>query len=290
MELSHIANANVFFKMECWQHTGSFKARGAFNCLQILNSEQRDLGVVAPTAGNHGIGIAYAASTLGIPAHIFLPDTTDQLKIKYLKKLDANISKFPDIETARIEALKSAKTKGFEFISAYNNKGMICGGGTVAIELLQDICDVDIVVVCVGGGGLISGISSFLKANNPSIQVWGVQTENSPTFIRWFENKEITPVKLLPSIAPGLSGAIEPETMTFSIVRDNVDRMIGVSDNDLIEGLKFMVQHHQQIVEPSGIAGVSAILRESSMLTGKKIAVVVTGRNISYSEFNDLVN
>lgn len=288
--LSEITQGDVFLKMECWQHTGSFKPRGAFNCLQQLNHEQKRRGVVAPTAGNHGIGLSYAANILGIPAHIFLPENCDPMKIDVLKSLKANISLFPDIETARIEALQSAKTENWSFISAYNEKGMISGGGSIGIEILQELSDVDIVVVCVGGGGLISGIASVLKANNPSIEIWGAQTENSPTFVRWFEAGKIIPVTLKPSIAPGLSGIIEPETMTFPIIRDHVDNMIAVSEDDLVDGMRFMMKHHQQVVEPSGVAAVSAIMRKENTLSKKKIAVIVTGRNVSYDEFNSLTN
>lgn len=163
-ELSNITNANVFLKMECWQHTGSFKPRGAFNCLQMLSLEQRKKGVIAPTAGNHGLGLSYAAQKIGVPVHIYLPESTDSIKIDLLRKLNAKVNKFPDIETARLEALNTAKTQELKFISAYNDLGMICGGASIAIELLQDLSSVDIVIVCVGGGGLISGVASFLKS------------------------------------------------------------------------------------------------------------------------------
>ncbi len=288
--LSDLTHADVYLKMECWQHTGSFKARGAFNCLQLLDHDQKRRGVVAPTAGNHGIGLSYAAKTLGIPVHIFLPENTDPMKREVLKSLNANMTLFPDVETARVEALKSAKKENWRFISAYNEEGMIAGGGTIGIEILQDFSDVDIVVVCVGGGGLISGVASVLKANNPSVEIWGAQTENSPTFVRWFDAGKIVPVELTPSIAPGLSGPIEPETMTFPIVRDHVDKMIAMSEEELIEGMKLMMEHHQQVVEPSGIAAVSAVMRKAGALSDKKIAVVVTGRNISFNEFISLLH
>lgn len=288
--LSDISNANVFLKMECWQHTGSFKPRGAFNCLQLLNSQQQRQGVVAPTAGNHGIGLSYAGNKLGIPVHIFLPENTDPLIMNILQRFKATIVKVPDIETAHVEALKAAKTNDLKFISAYNDEGMICGGGSIGIEILQEFSDIDIVIVCVGGGGLIAGISSLLKANKPSIEIWGAQTKNSPTFIRWFEAKQVVPVELLPSIAPGLSGSIEPETITFPIIRDNIDRMVAISENDLIEGMRLMIEHHQQVVEPSGIAAISAVMQEAGTLAGKNIAVIVTGKNISYSEFNALIH
>lgn len=288
--LSELAQADVFLKMECWQHTGSFKARGAFNCLQLLDDEQKRRGVVAPTAGNHGIGLAYAARTLGIPVHIFLPETTDPTKIAVLNSLQAQLTFFPDIETARIEALKAAEQQHWKFLSAYNEKGMIAGGGTVGLEILQDFSDVDAVVVCVGGGGLISGIASAIKANNPAIAIWGAQTEDSPTFVRWFDAGQVVPVELKPSIAPGLSGAIDPQTITFPIIRERVDRITALREDELIEGMRLMVEHHQQIVEPSGIAAVAAVMRHASEFSGKKVAVVVTGRNVSFDEFTSLLS
>lgn len=121
---------------------------------------------------------------------------------------------------------------------------------TIGVEILQDLNEVDIVITCVGGGGLISGLASFLKANNPSIEIWGAQTKNSPTFVRWFEEQETIPVKIAPSIAPGLSGPIEPGTITFPIIRDKVDRMIALSEDELVEGMRFMIENHQQVVEP----------------------------------------
>ncbi len=188
---------------------------------------------------------------------------------------------FPDIETAHVEALKSAQTENWKFLSAYNEAGMIAGGGTIGIEL-EDFSDVDIVVVCVGGGSLFyPGIASVLKANNPSIELWESK-QKKLTFVRWFEAKQIVPIKDTPSIAPGLSGPIEPDTITFPIIRDHVDTMITISEDELIEGMKFMMEHHQQVVEPSGIAAVSAVMRHASMVSKKKVAIIVTGRNISF--------
>lgn len=288
--LSELTEAEVFLKMECWQHTGSFKPRGAFNCLQLLSDGQKRQGVVAPTAGNHGIGLAYAARMLGIPAHIFLPETTDPMKLAVLQSLHAELSMFPDIETARLEALQAAESKHWQFISAYNEEGMIAGGGTIGLEILQDFSEVDVVIACVGGGGLIAGIATVVKANNPAIEIWGAQAEQSPTFVRWFDARQVVPVDVKSSIAPGLSGTIEPDTITFPIIRDSVDTMTGLREDELVEGMRLMAEHHQQIVEPSGIAAVSAVLRHASTLAHKKVAVVVTGRNISFDEFRSLVS
>ncbi len=287
--LSNLTQSSVSLKMECWQHTGSFKPRGAFNCLLSMSNAEKQRGIVAPTAGNHGIGLSFAASRLGIPSNIYLPEKTDPIIIETLRSLNAKITTFTDIETARIEALKSAERENKRFISAYNDECMIAGGGSVGIEILQDMSDVDVVIVCVGGGGLISGIATILKEKRPDIQVWGAQTKNSPTFKTWFDAGKTVDVDLKPSIAAGLSGYIEPETITFPIVQTHVDKMIVVTENELIDSMVFMMKHHQQVVEPSGAAAIAAARKESAALSGKKVVAIATGKNISFQEFKSIV-
>ncbi|MCP4158745.1 MAG: threonine/serine dehydratase [Deltaproteobacteria bacterium] len=286
--LSELTNSEIFLKLECLQHTGSFKARGAFNSFADLDLERYN-GIIAPTAGNHGIGLSFAASKFKIPVHIYLAEDADPIKIKILESQNAIVKRFPDFETAHFEAGVAAKKRKLKFISAYNNDEMVNGGGTVAIEILQDLKDVDIIVVPVGGGGLIAGISKFIKSINPDCMIWGVQTKNSPTFVRWFDMKKTFQVDLKPSIAHGLSGFVEEDTITFPIIKNNVNRMIELDENHLIDGMRFMAENHQLIVEPSGIAAVSALMQEGMDLSGKKVVSVVTGRNISFDEFNKLI-
>ncbi|MDN4593322.1 threonine ammonia-lyase [Polycladomyces subterraneus] len=287
--LSQLYNADIYFKLENLQVTGSFKPRGSLNKLLTLDQTQQTRGVIAPSAGNHGIGLAYASSKLGIPAYVYLPQDTDRGKIKTLNQYGVSLKFFDSIESARQAAMKDAEEEGYIFLSAYNDRSVIAANGTIALEILEDLPDVDTVIVCVGGGGLASGIGTVLKAVNPSIEVWGVQTTNSPTLAVWFEQGKVTPVDLKPSIAEGLSGPIDPDTITFPIIQKCVDRILTVTDAEIIDAMKIMINEHRYIVEPSGAAGIAALHRYSEELSKRKIAVTVTGRNISWNRLQNLI-
>lgn len=289
VELSRRLSGDVYLKMENLQLTGSFKPRGSFNRLQTLSESERLKGVIAPTAGNHGIGLSYAAAQLNIPAHIFLPENADPVKIALLKAQGAKIQFFETIEDARLAARRVAQEEGFTFVSAYNDKAVVAADGTIGLEILSDLPDVEIIVVCVGGGGLASGIGTVMKTVNSNIEVWGVQAANSPTFARWHEAGQTVAVELQPSIAEGLSGYIEPETITFPIFRQVVDRVVTVSEQELVDAMKWMLDHHQHVVEPSGAAAVAALLQNPEHLSGRKVAATITGRNISRSRLMALI-
>ncbi|MBI0578654.1 threonine/serine dehydratase [Neobacillus cucumis] len=287
-ELSRLSDSDIYLKLENLQVTGSFKARGAFNKLLTLEKNKREPGVIAPSAGNHGIGLAYAAHKLNVPASVYLPFDADASKVKALESYGATITYFDSIEEARVSALKAAKETGYTFVSAYNNWSMIEAGGTIGLEILEDLTEVDTVITCLGGGGLTAGLCIALKSINPNIKVWGVQTKNSPTFAVWHQNGEVCPVDLQPSIAEGLSGPIELETVTFPVIYKHIDRILTVTDEEIIEAMKLMLKH-QYIVEPSGAAGIAALKQLGIEIKGRKIAVVVTGRNISWSRLLNLV-
>lgn len=284
------SKAKFFLKLENLQITGSFKPRGATNVLQQLNPEQKLRGVIAPTAGNHGMGLAFAGDQLGIPIHIYLPETADKMKVSFMQQHNAQITFFPDIETARQKALQASTEYDYTFVSAYNNIHMVAGGGTVAVEMLSQVPDLDIVLVCVGGGGLASGVGTFLKTIAPKIQVIGVQTENSPTFAKWHEAKAAVHVPLKNSIAEGLSGFIEPGTLTLPIFLNVIDKVLTVSEEELIRAMNWMFSEYQMLTEPSGVAALAAILAgKLPGIEGKKVGVVVTGSNISEERFLSFV-
>ncbi|RFU60887.1 threonine ammonia-lyase [Peribacillus glennii] len=285
---SRIYKSDIHLKLENLQVTGSFKSRGSLNRLLTLNEKERKRGIIAPSAGNHGIGLAYAASKLSVPAHVFLPKDADPGKVQALEGYGAELTFFDSIEEARITALSVAKEKGYIFLSAYNDPAVISAGGTVALEILDDLADVDTVITCMGGGGLTAGMCLALKSVNPKIEVWGVQCKNSPTLAVWYKNGQGTPVKLHPSIAEGLSGPIDPETITFPIIQKHIDRILTVTEEQIIDAIKNMLAV-QYIVEPSGAAGVAALTQCGEELSGRKVAIVVTGRNISWSRLNSLV-
>ncbi|UJL39855.1 threonine/serine dehydratase [Pantoea agglomerans] len=294
LELSHplsaLVGTEVRLKMENLQHTGSFKLRGAANVLASLNADQRRAGVIAPTAGNHGLGLACAGHAAGIPVSIFLPFSADPIKVSAMKSYGAQITFFDDIEDARQEAIVAAQQSGATFVSAYNNQQMIAGGGTVGLEIMEDWPDADVILVNIGGGGLASGIATAIKGINPAAEVWAVQSEASPTFACWKEAGEAIPVEISSSIAEGISGYIEPEAMTWPLIRDRVDRVLLVSEDEIKAAMLLMFNLHSHVVEPSGVPAVAAAIRYAKELSGRKVVCVVSGRNISGSRYLKLVN
>lgn len=288
--LSALVGTEVRLKMENLQHTGSFKLRGAANVLASLNADQRRAGVIAPTAGNHGLGLACAGHAAGIPVSIFLPFSADPIKVSAMKSYGAQVTFFDNIEDARQEAIVAAQQSGATFVSAYNNQQMIAGGGTVGLEIMEDWPDADVILVNIGGGGLASGIATAIKGINPAAEVWAVQSEASPTFERWKEAGEAIPVEISSSIAEGISGYIEPEAMTWPLIRDRVDRVLLVSEVEIKAAMLLMLNLHSHVVEPSGVPAVAAVIRYAKELSGRKIVCVVSGRNISGSRYLKLVN
>ncbi len=287
--LSQRARGTVELKPEHLQVTGSFKARGSLNRVLSLSDDERLSGVVAPTAGNHGLALAYAAAALGTRASIFLPETADPQKVRRLGRLGAEVRRFPSIEAARQAALTAAAQDGQAFVSAYNDPAMIAGAGTVGLEIIEAYPEVDVVVVPVGGGGLIAGIATIIGALKPGVQVWGAQTTASPTIARWLDAGEVVDLTLEPSIAEGLSGPIDPETITFPIIKRLVQRVITVTDREIVEAMRFVFDEHQYLVEPSGAAAVAAVLFHSSKFAGSRSIVVTTGRNVSLARFQALL-
>lgn len=288
--LSTLTGAQVRLKMENLQLTGSFKLRGAANVLASLNAEQRRAGVIAPTAGNHGLGLAWAGQTLGVPVSIYLPRSADPMKVAAMQNAGAQVTFFGEIEEARLAALASAKKTGALFVSAYDNPQMIAGGGTVGLEIMQAWTDAEVILVNIGGGGLISGIATAAKAINPAIEVWGIQSEASPTFARWKAAGDTIPVDLSPSIAEGVSGYIEPGAMTWPLVRDRVDRVVTVSEKEIKAAMRSMLDMHCHIVEPSGAPAIAGVIRYANEIAGRKTVCVITGRNVSGARYLSLLN
>ncbi|WP_439213323.1 threonine ammonia-lyase [Duffyella gerundensis] len=288
--LSALVGTEVRLKMENLQHTGSFKLRGAANVLASLDADQRRAGVIAPTAGNHGLGLACAGHAAGIPVSIFLPFSADPIKVSAMRSYGAQVTFFDNIEDARQKAIVTAQQSGATFVSAYNNQQMIAGGGTVGLEIIEDWPDADVILVNIGGGGLASGIATAIKGINPAAEVWAVQSEASPTFARWKEAGETIPVEISSSIAEGISGYIEPEAMTWPHIRERVDRVLLVSEAEIKAAMLLMINLHSHIVEPSGVPAVAAALRYAKELSGRKVVCVVSGRNISGSRYLKLIN
>ncbi|MGH7658493.1 MAG: threonine ammonia-lyase, partial [Gemmatimonadales bacterium] len=211
-DLGDLAGGEVFLKLENLQVTGAFKPRGPLNLLLQLDQHERPRGVVAPTGGNHGLGLAWAAKQVGMTATIYLPRSADPDKIRRLERLGAELFFCEDYEAAHHAATAAAATDGLMYVSPYNDASVIASDGVIGLEILDDCPEPDLAIVCVGGGGLVSGIGGVLKASVPGIEVVAVEAAASPTFSRWWEAGGPGPVALGETIAEGLGGYVEPDT------------------------------------------------------------------------------
>lgn len=282
--LSEELQSNVYMKLENFQKSGSFKPRGGFNKIIKFSEHQPGNTFVAPTAGGHGVGLSYAGQILGAKVHIMMPKSADPDRVKVIEQYGATISYYASVPEARAAAHAAANEQNTIFVSAYNDLEMIEGGGTIALEMLSQIASIDCLVCGVGGGGYISGMAAMLKSVNPQIEIVGVQQENAPLIYNWFKTGvyEITSTK--PSIAEGVGATIEEDSITFPLMREYVDDFVLVSENEIADAVKWMMEHHKHYVEPSGVVGLAALKKYPSKFRQySNIATVITGRNISYN-------
>lgn len=281
--LSSIADGDVFLKIESLNLTHSFKIRGALNAALRLSDEsgaQRPT-IVAASAGNHGRAIALAAEQLGLPCVVFTPSSAPEAKQNAIRRHGAVLhSDNDDYDTAEQRAKAFAAVEGGVYVSPYNNRDVIAGAGTIGLELVEAMPQFDVVVVPLGGGGLASGIGLAVKAAAPKATVVGVEVEASSPFTISFEAGRITEITPRASLADGLIGNLEPGTMTFPLVKQVVDYVVTISEDDLARAMKGLATEERLIVEGSGAAAVAAIMAGKASAPGQKVIALVTGGNV----------
>lgn len=283
---------SVHLKLENWQVSGSFKPRGGLNKIIKTWEKNPKAQFVAPTAGGHGVGFSYAAKQVGAVAHIFMPKTADPDRIIDIERNGASIKLFDSVPEARKEALRLQEEKGYVFVSAYNDVEMIEGAGSMALELIKQVPNIDCLVCGVGGGGYLAGMAIVLKALNPSIKIVGVQQENGSFLAEWFQTGRYPAHRtFVPSIAEGIGAQVEESTITWPYLRDLADDFIIISEDDIRETLQWTLRHHKLFVEPSGIVGLAGIRKYPERFRGlNQIASVITGRNVSYEKFIRIIS
>jgi threonine dehydratase len=278
--LSELTHGQVFLKMEQWQKTGSFKIRGALNRLLTLPTEQKSRGVITASAGNHGLGVAYASDLLGIKARIVLPVNAAPTKVRMLNQYNVEIIQAGrDYDEAEDMAHQIEKDCQLTFVSGFDDPEVISGQGTLAIEILSTLPDPDIILVPVGGGGLLSGIAITVKERNPDIKIIGVQSEASPAIYRALQVNMVVETPIQETIADGLAGRLVSPTI-FSTIQNYVDDVILVAEEDIVKAILFLLQQNHTLVEGAAAVGVAALLSGRFNVEGKKCVVVLTGRNI----------
>jgi threonine dehydratase len=278
---SRLAEANVFFKLENLQHTGSFKVRGATNKLLALPSEERTRGVVAASTGNHGSAVAFASQRIDVPSVVFMPETALPGKIQALESSRAEVRlSGQDCIEAEAAARRYAAQRGMAYLSPYNDAQVIGGQGTVGLELARQLDKIDAVFVSLGGGGLISGIAGYLKDVQPGVQVFGCSPENSQVMIESVNAGRILDLPSLPTLSDGTAGGVETDSITFELCRRLVDGYVTVTEEEIADSLRLFIETHHMLIEGSAAVAIASLLKQRERVAGKNVVVVLCGANI----------
>ena len=282
--LSEASGGDVFLKLETLQPTFSYKIRGATNAVLKLaeNSPDAAPALVTASAGNHGRALAYAAAAAGMPLTVYVPEHAPRTKIDAIRRLGAELRPCRDYD----EAERRAKQHGDGiFISPYAHADVIAGAGTVALEILEDVADVETIVAAIGGGGLISGIAI---ASADHAEAAGVEVQASTPFTSSLAAGRITEIEVGDTLADGLSGNLDPDTPTFDIVRRLVKRIAVVSEEELASAVRGTAQHERLIIEGAAAAAVAAVASSRLDVAGRKVVIVLSGANIDLMKWAQL--
>jgi threonine dehydratase len=280
----------AFLKLEHLQHTGSFKFRGACNKIALLTPEQAAAGVVAASNGNHGLGVAAAARARGIAAEVFVSAQVSPAKAKRIASQGATIRQHgSDPLAAELAARQAAETSGRVFISPYNDLDVVAGQGTIAVELQQQTPDLDAVFVAVGGGGLIAGIGSYLKFASPRTEIVGCWPENSPVLYQCLLAGKVIDVPEQPTLSESTAGGLEPDSVTVPLCQTAIDRSVLVSEDEIRAALRLILETEHWLIEGAAAVAVAAYLKDRARWEGKRVAIVLCGRNVSPEVLSQVV-
>ena len=272
--------AEVYLKPENLQVTGSFKVRGAYYKISQLSDEEKARGVIACSAGNHAQGVALAAQKNGIKAVICLPDGAPISKVEATKSYGAEICLVPGVyDDAYNKALELRDEHNYTFIHPFDDENVIAGQGTIGLELIDQLPDLDAVVVPVGGGGLISGVAFAIKALNPNIKVYGVQAAGAPSMVNSLKDGKIECLSSVSTIADGIK-VKEPGEHTFEFCKQYVDDVVTVTDDEISSAILALIEQHKLIAEGAGAVSVAAVMFNKVPVKGKKVVCLVSGGNI----------
>ncbi len=279
-------NAEVYLKTENLQVTGSFKVRGAYYKISTLTPEEREKGVIACSAGNHAQGVALAATKAGIKSLICLPDGAPISKVEATKGYGADVCLVPGVyDDAYNMALKLRDEKGYTFIHPFDDENVIAGQGTIGLELLEQLPDMDAVVVPIGGGGLISGVAFAIKSLNPNIKVYGVQAAGAPSMANSVHDHKIERLEKVSTIADGIA-VKEPGEHTFDYCSKYVDEIVTVTEDEISCAILSLIEQQKLIAEGAGAVSVAAVMFDKVPVKGKKVVCLVSGGNIDVTILN----
>lgn len=287
---SKLVGSEVYFKFENTQRTGSFKFRGAYNKISNLTAEEKARGVVASSAGNHAQGVALSATLAGVKATIVMPENASISKASATRSYGANVVLKGEIYDEAFEyAQKLEKEHGYTFVHPYQDPFVIAGQGTIGIEILERVPDLDTVIVPIGGGGLISGVALAVKSINPKIRVIGVQSDRAPGMVNLFKGEPLSANKRAATIADGIAIKNPSKVMYDNFISKYVDEVVTVSDDEIAEAIVFLMERAKTVAEGSGAASMAAVMSRHLNL-GKKCCVIISGGNIDLNIVSKIID
>ena len=278
--LSSQTGARVHLKAELFQKTGSFKPRGVLNKLKHLTSEEKNRGIVTVSAGNHAQAVAYATALEGIPCTVVMPAHASPSKLEATRGYGARVVLHEDMRTIFERTEEVRKERDSTLLHPFDDPDVIAGQGTVGLEILEDVPDVELIVVGIGGGGLVSGITSCVKQVNPRVKVFGVEPVGACGMHRAVQEGKPVRLEKLESIADGLS-APYAGTLPLAIVQRYLEPIVLVEDSEILAAIKILLERAKLLVEPAGAAGTAAVLSGKISCAGKNTVLVLSGGNLS---------
>ncbi len=287
---SELCGNNVYLKLENQQLTNAFKIRGALNRMLKLSSDEKTRGVITASSGNHAQAIALAAKHLGISAKIVVPKNISEAKLKKIKQYDVTIVQEGDFDEIETKARDLSAQEKITYISPYNDIDIIIGQGTIALEIYKDLEHVDVIIVPIGGGGLISGIAFASKLLNPKVKIIGVQTKGASTMFESWKAGKIIQVEEFNTIAEGLLGGIESDAITFEIIQNYVDEIVLVDEESVEKAINLLWNIEGQIVEGAGATVVAFLIEKKQKFLNKNVVAVISGGNINESLFKEILS
>ena len=285
---SDLCGNNVYLKPENLQNTGSFKLRGAYNKISQLNEDERKRGVITASAGNHAQGVAFAARALNCKAVICMPATTPILKVEATRAYGAEVVLYGDsFDDAYAKSLELQKKKGYVYIHPFNDQKVLAGQGTTALEIIDELKDVDAILVPIGGGGFASGVALATKAVNPNVKVIGVEPEGAPCMEKSFMEGHVITLSAVDTVADGCA-VKTPGDLTYAFCKKYLDQIITVSEMEIMSALLSLIEKHKLIAEGAGALSLAAL--NKLPFKGKKVAAIISGGNIDNSTISALID
>ncbi|WP_235610853.1 threonine/serine dehydratase [Bordetella sp. H567] len=284
--LSQALGCDVWLKCDHLLPIGAFKVRGAANKIRVLGEAARKTGVVTASTGNHGMAVAWAGARAGVPVTVYVPGSAVQSKLDAIRRLGASlvILDAPPIE-GELQARRYGAEHGVPYISPYNDPDIVAGQGTIGVEIAEQAGALDAVFVCVGGGGLVSGLGSAIKRLSPHTRVVGVWPQNSPCMLRALEAGRIIDVEEQPTLSDATAGAVEPGSITFPICQQVIDDRVTVSETEIAAAMRAVAAAEHWMVEGAAGVALAGLMQRQDEWRGKKVAVVLCGRNIGLDRF-----